>query len=74
MAAFTTYTPATAPSGFAAILDEAHKALREVDASDTTAPQTTRALDAVSAAVARLETFARSNGIVLSEFADLRRA
>lgn len=51
-----------------AALDAAHTALRMVDASDTTAPQTDRTLDAVSAAVAEIERAARDAGHILPEF------
>ncbi len=51
-----------------AALDAAHTALRMVDASDTTAPQTAATLDAVSDAVAQVERAARDAGHALPEF------
>ena len=41
------------------VIDEAHTALRMVDASDTTVPQTAATLDAVGAAVVEVEALAR---------------
>ena len=51
-----------------ATLDNAHHALRCVDASDTTKPQTQGALNRVSEAVRAVEIMARELGYVLHEF------
>lgn len=62
-----------------AALDAAHCALRAVDASDTTKPQTDATLDRVAVAVDTVEQMARDLGYRLSEFRgemahDARRA
>jgi hypothetical protein len=62
----TTPTPATP---LLSVLDQVHTALRQVDASDTTQPPTDATLDAVSAAVAAVENFARRARHTLPEFA-----
>lgn len=51
-----------------ATLDAAHHALRCVDASDTTQPQTGDTLKHVSNAVSAVERMARELGYRLSEF------
>lgn len=53
----------------ATLLDRVHGALRCVDAADLTAPLHRREIDAVSDAVEAVESFAREQGIRLSEFA-----
>jgi hypothetical protein len=50
------------------VLDDAHRALRAVDCEPTDAPLSDSTLDAVADAFRALETFARENGIPLSEF------
>lgn len=49
-------------------LDKAHRALRCVDASDTTVPQTRHTLDRVSDAIMDIEMLAFELGFKLSEF------
>lgn len=57
-----------------AILDQAHRALRRVDASDTREPQEDATLDAVSEAIAAIEFFAGElRDFRLSEFTDQKR-
>lgn len=51
-----------------AVLDEAHTALRMVDASDVTAPQTDETLEAVADAVQGVERIAVILGHKLPEF------
>ena len=51
-----------------AALDAAHCALRGVDASDTTKPQTDATLHHVAVAVSTIEKLARELGYRLSEF------
>ncbi len=52
----------------AALLDQAHRALRGIDAADQSAPIPALDLDRISDAVTAVEQFARDHGIVLSEF------
>ena len=54
-------------------IDAAHTALRMVDASDQTAVQTERTLDAVAAAVKNIECVARDRGHVLPEWRPMNR-
>lgn len=51
-----------------AVLDQAHCALRCVDASDTTSPQTEDTLERVTNAVWAVEALARELSFKLSEF------
>jgi len=51
------------------VLDNAHRALRMVDASNTTKPQTDETLDAVCESVAEIERTAWQIGFQLSEMA-----
>lgn len=55
-------------SGICAVLEVAHVALRNVDASDTTIPQTDATLESVAIAVSAVERMARDLGYRLSEF------
>ena len=50
------------------VLEIAHRALRCVDASDTTKPQTADTLARVAMAVGAVEIMARELGYVLHEF------
>lgn len=58
---------------FAALV-MAHYALRMVDASDTTQPQTARTLDAVNEAIAAIERAARTLGIKPSDILQIGAA
>lgn len=52
-----------------ALIDRVHGALRGVDAADLSAPLPDKEIGAVIDAVFAVESFARANGIKLSEFA-----
>lgn len=54
-----------------AVLDRAHHALRCVDASDTTSPQTHETLERVSSAIWAVEALTSELGFKLSEFQGL---
>jgi len=56
-----------------AVIDEAHQALRKVDASDTTERQTDATLDAVSRAICAIEALAREAFHDLPEFAAFKK-
>ena len=51
------------------LIDHCHRALRLVDAGDTSSPIPVKHLDVVSDVVLELEDFARAHAIALSEFA-----